>query len=57
MENCIVVKHLSKAFGSGHTKRVVLDNCDFSIERGKLTALIGKSGSGKTTILQIVFVN
>lgn len=54
MENCIEVKHLSKAFGSGHTKRVVLDDCDFSIERGKLTALIGKSGSGKTTILQIL---
>ncbi|MDO4664374.1 MAG: ABC transporter ATP-binding protein [Erysipelotrichaceae bacterium] len=54
MENCIEVKHLSKAFGSGHTTRVVLDDCDFSIERGKLTALIGKSGSGKTTILQIL---
>lgn len=54
MENCIEVKHLSKAFGNGHTKRVVLDDCTFSIERGKLTALIGNSGSGKTTILQIL---
>lgn len=54
MNSYIEVNHLSKAYGQGHARRVVLDNCSFKIESEKLTALIGRSGSGKTTLLQIL---
>lgn len=37
----------------GESNRVV-DNIDFSIDRGEIVALVGGSGSGKTTILRAV---
>lgn len=51
---CIQVNHLSKAFGHGYTRRTILEDCSFEIESGQLTALIGRSGCGKTTLLQIL---
>lgn len=54
MEACIEVEHLSKTYGSGRTERTVLEDCSFCVERGKLTALVGKSGCGKTTLLRIL---
>jgi sulfate transport system ATP-binding protein len=41
---------ISKAFGSFRA----LDDVTVSIERGKLTALLGPSGGGKSTLLRIV---
>ncbi len=34
--------------------RTVLDNVSFSIEPGKVTAIVGPSGCGKTTLLEIL---
>ena len=34
--------------------RTVLDNVSFSIEQGKVTAIVGPSGCGKTTLLEIL---
>ena len=34
----------------GHTKAI--DNCDFTIEKNKVTAIIGPSGCGKSTLLR-----
>jgi len=44
------IKNLSKSFGG--VKAV--DNCGFEIKKGKITALIGPNGSGKTTIFNLV---
>ena len=44
------VKNLSKSFS--HTK--VLDNISYAIDSGKLVALLGKNGSGKTTFLKCI---
>ena len=44
------VKNLSKSFS--HTK--VLDNISCTIDSGKLVALLGKNGSGKTTFLKCI---
>lgn len=35
--------------------RVILDRFSFSLEEGTRTAILGTSGSGKTTILRLVF--
>jgi phospholipid/cholesterol/gamma-HCH transport system ATP-binding protein len=40
------------SFGFG--KRVILDHCDFRFMRGKVTAIMGPSGTGKTTLLRLI---
>lgn len=38
----------------GYGERVILDDVSLSIPRGKVTALMGASGGGKTTILRLM---
>ena len=38
----------------GYGERVVLDDVSLSVPRGKVTALMGASGGGKTTILRLI---
>ena len=40
--------------GFGYGERLVLDNVSFDVPRGKVTALMGASGGGKTTVLRLV---
>ncbi|MBW4578830.1 MAG: ABC transporter ATP-binding protein [Tildeniella nuda ZEHNDER 1965/U140] len=49
-EALIELKGVSKAFG----KNVVLDAVDLTIYRGEALAIIGPSGTGKSTILRII---
>lgn len=44
------VENLTKHFGG--VKAV--NNCSFEIEKGKVTALIGPNGSGKTTVFNLI---
>ena len=44
------VKNASKSFD----KKKIVDNVSFSIEKGKIVGLLGKNGSGKTTILKLL---
>ena len=46
----IVLKEIRKAFGSS----LVLDGIDLTIHRGEAVAIIGPSGTGKSTILRII---
>lgn len=46
----IVVEHLRKTFSD----KIALANLSFSIERGQTLALVGTSGSGKTTTLKML---
>jgi ABC-2 type transport system ATP-binding protein len=48
--NIVEVKGLSKSF---HENKV-LEGIDFQIKKGTFTALLGKNGSGKSTILNIL---
>ena len=53
MTNSIVVfKDVSKVFEDNNT--VVLKNINFELEEGKFYTLLGASGSGKSTILNII---
>jgi len=38
----------------GYDDKVVLKDLNFEIERGKITVILGKSGSGKSTILKTI---
>jgi ABC-type glutathione transport system ATPase component len=44
----IVVQGLSHWFGKGEARKQALFDIDLAVERGKLTVLLGASGSGKT---------
>ena len=53
--NLIELKNLSFAYdGQGAGGRLILDGVSLSIPRGKVTALMGASGGGKTTVLRII---
>ena len=38
----------------GYDQRRILDNLTFTVPRGKVTALMGASGGGKTTVLRLI---
>lgn len=43
-----------RAYGEGATKIHALDGASFSVERGELAVILGASGAGKTTTLNIL---
>ncbi len=48
------MRDISKAFGSGRSRRVLFHNFSFEIAKGEMVAIMGKSGSDKTTLLNII---
>jgi len=46
----VELRHLTFGYG----ERVILDDVSLTIPRGKVTALMGASGGGKTTILRLI---
>ncbi|WP_327355539.1 ABC transporter ATP-binding protein [Streptomyces sp. NBC_01304] len=44
-------RQVVKAYGSGETRVVALDQVDVDIARGQFTAIMGPSGSGKSTLM------
>ena len=45
---------VTKEYNSGEVKVLALNNTDFSIEKGELVVILGPSGAGKTTALNIL---
>ena len=43
-----------KSYGSGDAEVRALDGASFSVERGELAVVLGASGAGKTTALNIL---
>jgi len=49
-ESLVELRHLTFGYGD----RVILDDVSMVVPRGKVTALMGASGGGKTTILRLI---
>lgn len=50
----IEVKNLVKNYGTGNVKVTAVDNVSFYVDKGAFIGIMGASGSGKTTILNIL---
>ena len=48
------IQDLGKQFGEGKARKTVLEDISFRMQSGDFTALVGSSGSGKTTILRLI---
>ena len=46
----VELRHLTFGYG----ERVILDDVSLQVPRGKVTALMGASGGGKTTVLRLI---
>lgn len=54
MENILSTQHLSVGYLHGNTPDCILSDLDLAIEKGKLIALIGANGIGKSTLLRTI---
>ena len=50
LQSLVEMRHLSFGYG----ERMILDDISLDIPRGKVTALMGASGGGKTTVLRLI---
>ncbi len=51
MAHILSVSDLKKTYKGVNRELVVLDDINFTIERGEIVSIVGPSGSGKTTLL------
>ena len=52
MSSILKVEDLVKYYGEGENQVRAVDHTSLQIERGKFTAIVGRSGSGKSTFLR-----
>jgi len=50
MGEILKIENLSKSFG----RKIVLENYNMTLEKGKVYGLLGKNGEGKTTLIRII---
>jgi NitT/TauT family transport system ATP-binding protein len=48
------MQSVRKEYGDERAGKIVLDDCSFTVAKGKLNVLIGPSGCGKTTIVNLL---
>ena len=49
----IEFNHITKEYITGETSIKALDDASFVVEKGELAVILGSSGAGKTTALNI----
>ena len=54
MQNYIKFENVKKTYSMGEVKINALDGVDFTIDKGELVIVVGASGAGKSTILNIL---
>jgi D-methionine transport system ATP-binding protein len=50
----IEIAQLTKTYGTGASRTVVLDRLDFTVQSGEILAVVGPSGAGKSTLAQCI---
>lgn len=50
----VIFQNVGKMAIFKKTQTIILKNCSFTVEPGKLTVLIGPSGCGKTTVINLI---
>jgi len=48
------VSRVCKCFGEGRDRKLVLDDVSFELVSGQFMALVGSSGSGKSTVMRLI---
>lgn len=48
------VSNVCKSFGHGKASKLVLDHVSFDLHSGEFLALVGRSGSGKSTVMRLI---
>ena len=54
MSSFIHFENLSKSYQEGTRQRIVLENASASFQQGEFSAILGKSGTGKSTLLNLI---
>ena len=54
MEEFVKLKDITKVYHMGEVETRAADNINFSIKKGEFVVIVGPSGAGKTTVLNIL---
>ncbi|WP_428897315.1 putative ABC transport system ATP-binding protein/lipoprotein-releasing system ATP-binding protein [Parelusimicrobium proximum] len=54
MDKIVEVKNLTKIYGQGTEDLCVLDDVSFDVKKGEFMVLLGPSGTGKSTLLNLI---
>lgn len=52
-ENTVEIRGVTFSWAN-HQNHIILDNIDINVPKGKVTAIMGPSGTGKTTLLKLI---
>ena len=53
-DDLISTKGVSVIMGADQKRQLILQNIDFSVQKGAFVSLIGPSGCGKSTLLKVL---
>ncbi|WP_147624378.1 ABC transporter ATP-binding protein [Treponema denticola] len=54
IQTVLSVRHIAKTFAAEKERIEAVKDCSLRVRHGEIVALLGKSGSGKTTVLHII---